>query len=68
MAIIQSGSAAGTVLLVDPAHGAARVSMRPNDVLTGANGKHRPSLDMQAEWSGAGIATVAMEFAEASAF
>ncbi len=34
MAIIQSGSAAGTALLVDPAHGAARVSVRPNDVLS----------------------------------
>ena len=33
MAIIQSGSAAGTALLVDPAHGAARVSVRPQDVL-----------------------------------
>jgi hypothetical protein len=33
MAIIQSGSAAGTALLVDPAFGAARVTMRPMDVL-----------------------------------
>jgi hypothetical protein len=33
MAIIQSGSVAGTALLVDPAHGAARVSMRPSDAL-----------------------------------
>ena len=52
MAIIQSGSAAGTVLLVDPAHG-ARVSMRPMNVLG---------------WDSIGAATVAMEFAEASAF
>ncbi len=33
MAIIQSGSAAGTALLVDPNFGAARVAMRPMDVL-----------------------------------
>jgi hypothetical protein len=33
MAIIQSGSAAGTALLVDPNFGAARVSMRPMDTL-----------------------------------
>ena len=33
MAIIQSGSAAGTALLVDPAFGAARISVRPVDVL-----------------------------------
>ncbi len=33
MAIIQSGSAAGTALLVDPGFGAARVTMRPMDVL-----------------------------------
>ncbi len=33
MAIIQSGSAAGTALLVDPNFGAARVAMRPIDVL-----------------------------------
>ena len=53
MAIIQSSSAAGTVLLVDPAHGAARVSMRPMNVLG---------------WNSVGVATVALEFAEASAF
>jgi hypothetical protein len=33
MAIIQSGSAAGTALLIDPNFGAARVAMRPIDVL-----------------------------------
>jgi hypothetical protein len=33
MAIIQSGSAAGTALLVDPNFGAARVAVRPVDVL-----------------------------------
>lgn len=33
MAIIQSGSAAGTALLVDPNFGAARVTMRPMDTL-----------------------------------
>ena len=33
MAIIQSGSAVGTALLVDPAFGAARISVRPVDVL-----------------------------------
>lgn len=33
MAIIQSGGAAGTALLVDPNFGAARVSMRPMDTL-----------------------------------
>jgi hypothetical protein len=33
MAIIQSGSAAGTALLVDPNFGAARVAVRPIDVL-----------------------------------
>lgn len=33
MAIIQSGGGAGTALLVDPGSGAARVSVRPMDVL-----------------------------------